>query len=70
MFKQTLPLLCQQPGGETPGVAAAPVALAGGIMPGFARFMLTLSLHAAEFGVGMTAALGSMLVSPTCATAG
>jgi hypothetical protein len=53
----------QQPdGGETPGVAAAPVALAGAIMPGFARFMLTLSLHAAEFGVGTTGMVGVMLV--------
>ena len=53
----------QQPaGGETPGVAVAPVALAGAIIPGFARLMLTLSLHAAEFGVGITVMVGSMLV--------
>jgi hypothetical protein len=52
----------QQPTGETPGVAVAPVALAGAIMPGFARVMLTLSLHAAEFGVGMTLLVGSVLV--------
>jgi hypothetical protein len=54
----------QQPdSGRTPGVAAAPVALAGAIMPGFARLMLTLSLHAAEFGVGTTVMVGLMLVS-------
>ena len=54
----------QQPTGETPGVAVAPVALAGAIMPGFARVMLTLSPHAAEFGVGMTVTVmvGSRLV--------
>jgi hypothetical protein len=32
--------------------------------------MLTLSRQLAEFGVGTTAAVGSMLVSPSCATAG
>jgi hypothetical protein len=57
--------LGQQPdGGETPGVAVAPVALAGAIMPGFARLIDTLSLHAAEFGVGMMVRVGSMLVLP------
>jgi hypothetical protein len=61
----------QQPGGgETPGVAAAPVALADGIMPGFARSMVMLSLHAAEFGVGMTVIVGSMLVPPSSVIAG
>jgi hypothetical protein len=44
--------------------------LAGAIMPGFARLMLTLSLHAAEFGVGMTVIVGSMLVSASSPTAG
>jgi hypothetical protein len=44
--------------------------LAGAIMPGFARFMLTLSLHAAEFGVGTTAEPGSMLVPARFATTG
>jgi hypothetical protein len=39
-------------------VAAAPVAFAGGIMAGLARFIETLSLHAAEFGVGMTVIAG------------
>jgi hypothetical protein len=64
--------LDQQPDGgdETPGVAAAPVALAGAIMPGFARLIDTLSLHAAEFGVGITVMVGSMLVPPSSATAG
>jgi hypothetical protein len=57
-------------GGKTPGVAVAPVALAGAIMAGFARFMLTLSLHAAEFGVGITAMVGSMLVPASTAVAG
>jgi hypothetical protein len=60
----------QQPGGETPGVAVAPVALAGAIMPGLARSMVMFSLQAAEFGVGMAAEFGSMLVSPSAATAG
>jgi hypothetical protein len=61
----------QQPdGGETPGVAVAPVALAGAIMPGLARFSVTASLHAAEFGVGMTAVVGSMLVLPSSVVAG
>jgi len=57
-------------GGETPGVAVAPVALAGAIMAGFARPMLTLSLHAAEFGVGMTVIVGLMLVPASVAIAG
>ena len=62
----------QQPAGgdETPGVAAAPVALAGAIMPGFARLIDTPSLHAAEFGVGITVMVGSMLVPPSSETAG
>jgi hypothetical protein len=67
---QTLSRLGQQPGGETPGVAAAPVALAAGIIPGFARFIVTPWLHALEFGVGTTAGFGSMLVPPSSATAG
>lgn len=55
----------QQPGGDTgdtPGVAAAPVALAGAIVPGVARSMVTLSAHADVFGVGITAMVGAMLV--------
>ena len=56
---------CQQPGGgDTPGVAAAPLALAGAIIVGLVRSSETLSLHAAEFGVGMTLMAGLMLVSP------
>jgi hypothetical protein len=66
-------------GAETPGVAGAPVALAGVIMPGVARFIVTLSAQADVFGVGITAmagfgaiaaAVGSMLVPPRSATAG
>jgi hypothetical protein len=59
-------VLRQQPDGDdgddTPGVAVAPVALAGAIMPGVARFIVTLSAHAEVFGVGITAVVGSMLV--------
>jgi hypothetical protein len=59
----------QQPGGaDTPGVAAAPVALAGAIVPGVARFIVALSAHADVFGVGITAIVGSMLVAPSCVT--
>jgi hypothetical protein len=57
-------------GCETPGVAVAPVALAAAIMAGFARLMLTLSLQAAEFGVGMTGMVGLMVVSASSAVAG
>ncbi len=63
----------QQPDGDTgdtPGVAAAPVALAGAIMPGVARFIVTLSAQAEVFGVGITPVVGSMLVSASCVTAG
>ena len=62
--------LHQQPGGgDTPGVAAAPVALAGAIVPGVAKFIVVLSAHAEVFGVGITAIVGSMLVPPSCVTA-
>jgi hypothetical protein len=44
--------------------------LAGAIMLGFARSMLMLSLHAAEFGVGMTVMVGMTLVPPSSAIAG
>jgi hypothetical protein len=63
-------------GAETPGVAGAPVALAGVIMPGVARFIVTLSAQADVFGVGITAmagfgaVVGSMLVPPRSATGG
>jgi hypothetical protein len=62
----------QQPdgGGDTPGVAAAPVALAGAIVPGVAKFMVTLSAHADVFGVGTTVIVGSMLVPASSVTAG
>jgi hypothetical protein len=56
----------QQPGGDTPGVAAAPVALAGAIVPGVARFIVVLSAHADVFGVGITAIAGSILVPASC----
>ena len=58
----------QQPGGDTPGVAAAPVALAGAIVPGVARFIVVLSAHADVFGVGITTIAGSMLVPPSWVT--
>ena len=56
--------------GDTPGVAAAPVALAGAIVPGVARFIVMLSAQADVFGVGITPVAGSMLVSPSTATVG
>lgn len=52
----------QQPCGITPGVAAAPVAFAGAIMAGLARLNEMFSLHAAEFGVGITVIAGSISV--------
>ena len=59
----------QQPcGGDTPGVPTAPVAFAGAIMAGLARSIEMFSLHAAEFGVGITVIGGSMLVPPRSAT--
>jgi hypothetical protein len=62
----------QQPDGEdTPGVAAAPVALAGAIVLGVARlFIVVFSAHAEVFGVGITPVVGSMLVSASTATVG
>jgi hypothetical protein len=38
--------------------------LTGAIIVGLARFIETASLHAAEFGVGMTIAAWLMLVLP------
>jgi len=64
---------CQQPdgdAGDTPGVAAAPVALAGAIVPGVARFIVMLSAQAGAFGVGTTVIVGSMLVPASSVTAG
>ena len=63
----------QQPDGgtgDTPGVAAAPVALAGDMVPGVARFIVMLSAHAGAFGVGITVVAGSMLVEASSVTAG
>jgi hypothetical protein len=56
--------------GDTPGVAAAPVALAGLIVPGVARSIVTLSAQADVFGVGITIIVGSMLVLTSCVIAG
>jgi hypothetical protein len=62
---------CQQPGGDTPGVAAAPVALAGAIIPGVARFIVMLSAHAEVFGVGITFVIVvSRLVATSCGMSG
>jgi hypothetical protein len=44
--------------------------LAGAIMPGVARFIVTLWAHADVFGVGTTAMVGSMLVVASSETAG
>jgi hypothetical protein len=61
----------QQPDGDdTPGVAVAPVAFAGAIIPGVARFIVMLSAHAEVFGVGITVTAGSILVPPSSATTG
>jgi hypothetical protein len=48
----------------------APVAFAGAIVPGIARFIVMLSAHADVFGVGITVAVGSILVPPSCAITG
>jgi hypothetical protein len=61
----------QQPDGDvTPGVAVAPVALAGAIMAGVARFIVMLSAQADVLGVGATVNVGSMLVLPSSVIAG
>lgn len=57
-------------GDDTPGVARAPEALAGAIMPGVVRYIVTLSAQADVFGVGITAMAGAMLVPPSCVTSG
>ncbi|HYZ41018.1 MAG TPA: hypothetical protein VE687_10370, partial [Stellaceae bacterium] len=49
----------QQPAGDTPGVAVAPVALAAAMVPGVATFIVMPSAHADVFGVGITAMVGS-----------
>jgi len=48
----------------------APVAFAGAIVPGLAKFIVMLSAHADVFGVGITVVVGSILVAPSCATTG
>lgn len=61
----------QQPGGgDTPGVAVAPVALAGAIIPGVARLIVVLSAQADVFGVGATVIVGSRLVATSCVISG
>ena len=60
----------QQPDGDTPGVAAAPVALAGAVVPGAARFIVMLWAQAVAFGVDTTVIVGSMLVLPGSVIAG
>jgi len=45
-----------------PGVAIAPVALAGVIVAGAAPLIVVPSPHADVFGVGATSVVGSMLV--------
>jgi hypothetical protein len=44
--------------------------LAGVIMAGVARFIVTPSAHADAFGVGTTVMVGSMLVPASAVTAG
>jgi hypothetical protein len=44
--------------------------LAGAIVPGVARFIVTLSAQADVFGVGTTVIVGSMLVLASSVTAG
>jgi hypothetical protein len=46
------------------------VALAGAIVPGVARFIVTLSAQADAFGVGTTIIVGSMLVLASSVIAG
>lgn len=46
------------------------MALAGAIMPGVVRFIVTLSAHAEVFGVGITAIVGSVLVLPRSVVSG
>jgi hypothetical protein len=60
----------QQPGAIAPGVATAPVGLAGVIVPGVARFIVMPSAHADVFGVGTMVIVGSMLVPPNSVITG
>jgi len=64
------PVFAQQPAGDTPGVAAAPVTLAGAIVPGVAKFIVMLSAHAEVFGVGITVVVGSRLVATSWGMSG
>ena len=48
----------------------APVALAGAIIPGVARFIVVLSAQADVFGVGATVIVGSRLVATSCVISG
>lgn len=67
-LQRDLAVIFQQPdGGDTPGVAAAPVALAGAIIVGLARSIEMASLHAAEFGVGIAVMAWLTLVLPRSA---
>ncbi|MFN5524068.1 hypothetical protein [Bradyrhizobium sp.] len=56
--------------GATPGVAAAPVALAGRTVAIDARFIETPSAQVELLGLGVTAAFGSMPVPPASAMTG
>lgn len=48
--------LSQQPGaGEAPGIEVTALVFIGAIIAGLVRSIETVSLHAAEFGVGITA---------------
>lgn len=66
-------LLHQQPAcpaGITPGVAAAPVALAAAIVPGLDRLIVTPSVQDEPFGVGAGIVPESRLVSPPAMVSG
>lgn len=54
------------PGDDTPGVAAAPVALAGAIVAGAIKFIVMFSAQTDVFGVGTTVVAGSRLVVASC----
>lgn len=64
----------QQPAGhrdDTPGVAAAPVALAGAKVPDVVRYIVALSAQTDVFGVGTTVSVvGSRLVVASWGTSG
>jgi hypothetical protein len=69
--KRSGALLHQQPGGgDTPGVAVAPVVLAGAIIAGLARSIVMLSAQAEVFGVGITGLVGSRLLVMSCVMSG